>query len=104
MTSPTDNMTPRRPWRMMLLATIGTLLIGGVLAYRFAIRSLEERIVAALGPRGEVREVRVGFTGIEMSGLRIRAPSSVRKEAAWPAEDELRVERLLIVPDVGRQP
>lgn len=98
MTSPTDNMTPRRPWRMMLLATIGTLLIGGVLAYRFAIRSLEERIVAALGPRGEVREVRVGFTGIEMSGLRIRAPSSAGKEAAWPAEDELRVERLLISP------
>lgn len=83
---------------MMLLATIGTLLIGGVLAYRFAIRSLEERIVAALGPRGEVREVRVGFTGIEMSGLRIRAPSSAGKEAAWPAEDELRVERLLISP------
>lgn len=98
MTSPTENMTPRRPWRMMLLATIGTLLIGGVLAYSLAIRNIEERIVAALGPRGEVREVRIGFTGIEMTGLRIRAPSPVGKEAAWPAEDELRVERVLIAP------
>ena len=101
MTLPTNNPNPGKRWRLILLAALAALLIGGVLAYRFAVRTVEEKIVAALGPQGEMRELHVGLGGVEIKGLRIRAPSPTGKEAAWPAEDELRAERVVVVPSLG---
>ena len=99
--TPTDNPNPGKRWHLILLAALVALVIGGVFAYRFAIRTVEEKIVAALGAQGEVRELKVGLTGVEMKGLRIRAPTPTGKEAAWPVEDELRIERIAVVPSLA---
>ena len=101
MTLPTNDPKTGKQWRLILLAAVVSLSMGGVFAYRFAVRSIEEKIVATLGPQGEVRELRIALTGIEMAGLRIRAPSPTEKEAAWPAEDELRVERIVVTPSLA---
>ena len=66
--TPTDNPNPGKRWHLILLAALVALVIGGVFAYRFAIRTVEEKIVAALGAQGEVRELKVGLTGVEMKG------------------------------------
>lgn len=89
----------RRKRRLLLaVAALFVLSIAGFAAYRFAIREVETTIMAALGPRAEVSKLSVGLTSIEIAGLRVRAPQPTEKEAAWPAEDEFRAERIVVVP------
>lgn len=83
---------------MVVIAALIALLIAGLAAYRLAIRAVENSVKESLGPRGEVQELNVGLTGIEIKGLRIRAAPPEAKATAWPAEDELRAERILVVP------
>lgn len=87
-----------RRWTLIIATTVVALLIAGFFAFQFAVRSLKGRVAQALGPQGEVKEIRVGLTGIELIGLRIRAPHSA--DQPWPAEDELRAERIKIVPAI----
>lgn len=91
---------PGRRWWLALLAGLIVVLIAAFVVYQFAIRKIEEKIVNALGPLGEVKELHVGLTRIEMTGLRIRAPLPEGKEAAWPAEDEFRAEHIVVVPSI----
>lgn len=83
---------------LIVIAALIALLIAGLVAYRLAIRAVETSVMESLGPRGEVQALNVGLSGIEITGLRIRAAPSETKNAAWPAEDELRAERILVVP------
>ena len=79
------------------------LLIVGFAAFQFAIHSLKGQVEKALGPNGEVKEIRVSLTGLEVIGVRIhsaRVPANADKTKAWPAEDQLRAERILIVPAI----
>lgn len=89
--------------RWLKIAFVGLLLIvvGGFAAWQFALHTLKAQIEAALGERGEVRELRVGAGGVEIVGLRIRAPQAEGKEVPWPTADELRAERILVVPAFG---
>lgn len=95
-----DNPNPRQRWHLTLLAAVVALVIGCAFAYRFAVRTIEESILSAVGPQGEVGDMKVGLTGIEIKGLRIRAPVPTGKEPAWPVEDELRIERIVVVPSL----
>lgn len=89
-----------RRWIWIVAGLIALLLLAGVLAFQFAVHVLKEQIVAALGPRGEVRELQVGLTGVEILGLRLPAESTTGK-AAWPAPDLLRAERIHVVPSLA---
>jgi len=77
----------------VLLATLAVLAIVG---QRIAIRKLHAGIEAALGPRASVGAISIGLTGVELRDLRIRA---VR--GAWPAEDELRAQRVHLRPGLA---
>ena len=90
--------TKTRRWSLIIAASVAVLLIAGFVAFQFAVRELKGHIEKALGPQGEVKEIRVDLTGIEIIGMRIRAPRSPDKP--WPAEDELRAERVKIVPAI----
>ena len=95
--------TKTRRWPLIVAGTLIALVIGGFAAFQFAIQSLKGKVEQALGPYGEVKEIRVSLSGVEVLGIRIRAPDSVDKsgatsKSAWPAEDQLRAERILIVP------
>ncbi|MFT3850568.1 MAG: DUF748 domain-containing protein [Propionivibrio sp.] len=81
-----------------MIAVLGALSIAGFVAYRLAVRAIEDSVMKALGPRGEVQALHLGLTGLEIQGLRIRAPSPQTRETAWPAEDELRATRILAMP------
>ena len=69
-----------------------SLLLGG--GFFFATRALKTQVEQALGAHGEVGEIRVGFSAIEIIGLRIKAAEG------WPAADELRARRVVIHPDL----
>lgn len=56
---------------------------------------LQTRIEAALGPRATLGDISIGWSGsVELRQLRIQAAPG------WPAEDELRAERVHIRPDL----
>jgi hypothetical protein len=79
-------------------STLLVLGIAGFCAFQYAIQALKEQVENALGPNGEVKEIRVGLTGIEITGIRIRAPQGTGNH--WPTEDELRAEHILITPSI----
>lgn len=91
---------PSRRWPLLVVAALIVLLITGFAAFRFAIRTVETKIMAAIGPQGEVKELRVTTAGIEITGLRIRASRVDENGGGWPVEDEFRAERVLIVPSL----
>ena len=81
---------------VIVLALIGIMVLGGFTAWHIAIRSLKSQVEQVLGPQGEVREIRVGLTGIEILDIRIRA----QKNSGWPSEDELRAKRIVVTPNI----
>lgn len=92
--------TKTRSRTLVIGITLAAVLIAGFAAFQFAIQALKGQVEKALGPHGEVKEIRVSLTGVEAIGIRIRAPQGTDKKTAWPAEDELRAERILIVPAI----
>ncbi len=87
---------PKR--RLLILVTITLVaVIGALTAWNFGMRVLKGQIEQALGPRGEVREIRVGVTGVEILDLRINA----KRDGGWPSEDELRAQRILVTPNLN---
>lgn len=92
--------TQARRWILSIGGILLVVLLAGFFGFQFAIKSLQDKVVSALGPNGEVGEIRVGLTGVEISKLRIRAEKSQDKNTSWPAEDELRAEHIRIVPSL----
>lgn len=87
-------MTPTR--RRLALGALAALalVLAGVAAFHVAVRQLQAQIEAALGPRAHIGAIQAGWTGIDVLDLRIKAA------AGWPAEDELRAQRVHVVPDL----
>ncbi|UCV18447.1 DUF748 domain-containing protein [Ferribacterium limneticum] len=81
-----------------LLGILIALLVVLFLVFQVAVHGLKGRIEQALGPSGEIREMRVGLGGVEILGLRLPALSGGKP--AWPAADLLRAERVLVVPSL----
>jgi hypothetical protein len=83
---------PNQRWIVAL--TIAALaLIAVLLAFQLALRRLHSSIEAALGPRATLEAVSLGWTGVELRGLRVRA-----LPGRWPAADELSADRVTVVP------
>jgi hypothetical protein len=90
--------TRTRRWPLIVGGIVAALLIAAFAAFQVGIKALKSQVEQALGPYGEVKEIRVTLTGVEVLGIRIRAPEKSGKAMAWPAEDQLRAERILIIP------
>lgn len=87
----------KNSWRRMALATLIlalALVIAAFAGLRYAAGLLKEQIESALGENSEVATIVIGWSGIEIQGLRIRAPRD------WPARETLRAERITVVPDL----
>lgn len=89
---------PPRRWPLIVAGTLAAFLVVAFIAFQVGIKALKSQVEQALGPYGEVKEIRVSLTGVEVIGIRIRAPGNPGNAADWPAEDQLRAERILIVP------
>ena len=84
----------RRRWGWIVSVALALVVAGGVVAFRVATYVLRDRVIDALGPASEISAIRVGWSGLDVEGLRITAPRG------WPAPDALRAERVTIVPRV----
>ncbi len=83
-----------RWWGLIALVAVLVLLGGSVVAFRMAAGVLKGKVAEALGPGSELKDLRVGWSGVVVEGLRIKAPQG------WPAADTLRAERVRIVPSL----
>jgi hypothetical protein len=95
-TPPAAAGQPRRPRRWLgpaALAIVLGLAIAAALGWRAAVQRLKAEVESALGPRASVASLDVRFGGVEIRSLRVRA-----EPGRWPADDELRAERVLVVP------
>lgn len=72
--------TRTRRWTLIIGGTLIVCRTAGFAAFQFAIQSLKGQVEKALGPQGEVKEIRVTFlTGVEIIGIRIHAPRAPGK-------------------------
>lgn len=71
------------------------IAVGGIVGYRAAVAELKTQVETALGPESQIESLAVGWSGVTVTGLRIRAPSG------WPVEDTLRAKRVTITPSVS---
>jgi hypothetical protein len=90
-------------WIIIICGSLAVLLVAAFAAFQFAIHALKGHVEKALGPQGEVKEIRVGLGAVEILGLRIKAPADnerSKKQSPWPAADPLRAERIVITPSL----
>lgn len=89
-------MTSRKGKRWALAAAVlfVILIAGGIVGFRVALSVLKGKVIEALGPGSDITELRVGWSALEVLGLRIKGSQG------WPASDALRAERVVIVPSL----
>jgi len=83
-----------RTWGIVAFVTAVLVIGGGVVGFRITVGILRDKVVKALGPGSEIAALRVGWSTVEVEGLRIQAGPG------WPAPDALRAERVVIAPSV----
>jgi uncharacterized protein involved in outer membrane biogenesis len=83
--------------RALAIGGIAVLVLAAAASagLHFATRALKNQVEQALGTDSEVGEIAVGWSSIEVRGVRVRAPQG------WPAEDALRAERVIVKPDLA---
>lgn len=88
-----NNETLKRLLAIVLLVVVA-LGAAASIGLHIATKALKTQVEQALGPDSEVADIVVGWSAIEVRGMRIRAPKG------WPAEDALRAERIVVKPDL----
>ncbi len=83
-----------KTWGLIALVVLVVLIVGGLVGFRVAVGLLKGKVVEALGPESEIKELRVGWSAVEVEGLRIKG------RQGWPAADTLRADRVVIVPSL----
>jgi uncharacterized protein involved in outer membrane biogenesis len=83
-----------RRWGLISLAVLLVIAVGAVVGFRLALGVVKGKIVEALGPGSQVAGLEVGWSSVDVVGLRILGPKG------WPAEDALRAERVSVVPSL----
>ena len=83
---------------LIALVVLVVLIVGGIVGFRVGIGILRGKVVEALGPDSEITGIRVGWSSVEVEGLRIKG------QKGWPAADELRAERVAVVPSLRSVP
>jgi hypothetical protein len=82
--------------RLATRTAIVLVILGGAAAVglHFATKALKTQVQQALGADSEVGDIAVGWSAIEVRGVRIHAPQG------WPAPDTLRAQRIVVTPDL----
>lgn len=79
----------RSPWGNALAVVVLLAAVAAVLAFA-AVRMAEQRIASMLGPRGQVADVRVGFTQVVLRDVAV---------AGGPGMADARARRIVLEPD-----
>ena len=79
---------------LIALAVLVALLVAGAaVGLHYAAGALRDKVREALGPESEVADIRLGWSSVEVIGVRVPAPKD------WPAPDALKAARIVVVPD-----
>ncbi|HSC70590.1 MAG TPA: hypothetical protein VLH58_04510 [Candidatus Methylomirabilis sp.] len=66
---------PRQRRRVLAAVVLLVVLVGGgIVGFWMALGILKGKVVEALGPGSEITEIRVGWSAVEVVGLRIKGP------------------------------
>lgn len=84
-----------RKWGLIGIVILLILIVGGALAFRSAVALLKGKVEAALGPGSHIKALKVGWSSVEVEGLRIEGSQG------WPTRETLRAERVSIVPSLS---
>jgi hypothetical protein len=87
-------MLKNRRSKIIVAGVMAALIGGGLVGYRIALNVIKGKIAEALGPESEIAALEVGWSSVDIVGLRIRGPQG------WPAADALRTERVAVVPSL----
>jgi hypothetical protein len=96
---PLMSMRPAVRRLSIALVALAVLALALFVAWQFALQRLQGALLQALGPRATVEALDVGWGHVEVRGLRIRGDR--QGALKWPADDELRAERVTLRPDLG---
>ena len=80
-------------WLLVACLSLLFLALASAIGLHFAGKALKTEVEAALGEESSVDDIALGLFSVTISDLRIRAP------AGWPASENLRAERIVLVPD-----
>lgn len=83
-----------RRWAWIALGLLALLVAGAFVGFRVTVGALKDRVTDALGPESEIAALRVGWSSLDIEGLRITGPKG------WPASEALRAERVRIAPSL----
>ena len=86
--------TKRKRATLVTLVALLVVIAGSLVGFRMAAALLKGKVVEALGPGSEVKNLEVGWAGVLVEGLRIKGPPG------WPAADALRAEGVTIAPSL----
>ena len=81
-------------WGLVALVGLLAAVAAGAIGFRLAVGFLKGKVEEALGPGSAIADIRVGWSGVTVSGLRIQGPQG------WPAADALRTEQVTVVPSL----
>ncbi len=84
----------RKRLALITAAVFVVLIVSGIVGFRVAVRALKGKVVEALGPNSEIRDIRLGWSSVNIEGLRIKGPSW------WPDAEVLQAERVAVVPSL----
>lgn len=87
--------SPYRRWTIALVAVLVLLALAAAAA-RIALDRLAPRVAQALGPQASIASIELGLTGVQVRGLVVRGA-----RGRWPAEHELRADRVTIRPSLS---
>ena len=80
--------------RALLWGVPAVFAVSAIAGYRVAVTTLKAQVEAALGPESSLESIGVGFSGVTLTKLTMRAPRD------WPAAETLRAERVTISPSL----
>lgn len=83
----------KKRWYLVAALIAGVAILAAILL-NIGLSALRGQVEKALGPDSEVSEIRLGWLGVEVVGLRLKGGKG------WPAADALRAERILVQPDL----
>jgi hypothetical protein len=83
-----------RRWGWSVLVLLAVMIAGGVFLFRVAVGVLKNEVTEKLGPESEIAEIRVGWSSVDVAGVRIHGAEG------WPSAETFRADRIAIVPSL----
>jgi len=83
-----------RWWGWSFVVALAVVIAGGVVLFRVAVGVLKDEVTHALGPKSEIAKISVGWSSVDVEGVRIHGA------AGWPSAETFRADRITLVPSL----